>query len=385
MKFIHDTISVCDHCYRHIPGVVFEKDDKIWLTKLCQDHGEQQEIVEIDTEFYYNLTKTDTTEISSLMFESTNRCQLNCPHCYQLPDNKSTDRPLGLLLATVDSYPQGVLPMIAGAEPTMHKEIVTLATSISNKYGRTRILTNGLKFANKKFAKELLADPNILPEIGLNHWSYQGKKVHEKQLRGINNIKELSRVGDVGYTVESFDHLPEIFKEIEELADDKINVFRIRFGSFIGRSSDQERNYLSKTIKKMKELLGDDLVPAPLDDNPYHVMYTWKGIKLRIIQWPDVRNIDMEELNTGPWANFYEGPITNFVHQVIMRDAFVNNNLPKLDDCPPYYHVKLGKDLTLPENLHWKHGWTGPVEFKEFDYTIKDPRKKPLRIKKWLS
>lgn len=385
MKFIHDTISVCNHCYRHIPGIVFEKDDKIWLTKLCQEHGEQQEIVEIDTEFYYNLTKTNITEISSLMFESTNRCQLNCPHCYQLPDNRSTDKPLGLLLATVDSYPKGMLPMIAGAEPTMHKDIITLANTVANKYGRTRILTNGLKFANKKFARELLSNPNILPEIGLNHWSYQGKKVHDKQLLGIANIKEVSKAGDVGYTVESFDHLPEIFKEIEELADDKINVFRIRFGSFIGRSSDQERNYLSRTIKKMKELLGDELVPEPLDDNPYHVMYNWKGIKLRIIQWPDVRNIDMEELNTGPWANFYDGPITNFVHQVIMRDAFVNNNLKKLDDCPPYYHIKLGKDLTSPENHYWKDGWTGPVEFKEFDYTIKDDRKKPLRINVWLS
>ena len=33
MKFIHDTVSVCNECYRHIPGVVFERDDQIWLTK----------------------------------------------------------------------------------------------------------------------------------------------------------------------------------------------------------------------------------------------------------------------------------------------------------------------------------------------------------------
>jgi hypothetical protein len=384
MKFIHDTISVCNHCYRHIPGIVFEKDDKIWLTKKCSEHGEQQEIVEIDTEFYYNINKADTTEISSLMFEATNKCQLNCPHCYQLPDNRSVDKSSELLLSTVDTYPKGLIPMIAGAEPTLHNDIITMAHSLADKYGKTRILTNGLQFANKTFTNNLLSNPNVLPEIGLNHWSYQGKKVHNKQLRAIENIKEVSKVGDIGYTIESFDHLPEIFEEVEKLADDKVNVFRIRFGSFIGRSSDQERNYLSKTLKKMHNILGNELVPDPLDDNPYHVMYKWRGIKLRIIQWPDVRSIDMEELNTGPWANFYDGPITNFVHQVIMRDAFVNNKLKKLDDCPPHYHIKLGQKLTLLENRHWKENWKGPVDFTEFDYTIKDEQKKPKGIR-WLN
>lgn len=381
MKFIHDTISLCNYCYRHIPGIVYEKDDKIWITKKCQEHGEQQELVEIDPEFYYNITKSDNTEISSLMFESTNRCNLTCPHCYQLPDNKSIDKSLDLLLSQVDSYPAGLLPMIAGAEPTMHKDITGLAHSLADKYGRTRILTNGLKFSNKSFTQKLLSRPEIIPEIGLNHWSYQGKKVHHKQLEGIQNIKDVSRVGDIGYTVESFDHLPEIFEEIQTLADNKVNVFRIRFGSFIGRSSDQERNYLSKTFKSIKNLLGNDLKPLPFaDDNPYHLMYSWGDIKLRIIQWPDVRNIDMEELNTGPWANFHNGPITNFVHQVIMRDAFVNNKLKKLDDCPEYYHIKLGSKLSKPENKHWKEGWNGPVEFTEFDYTIKDPKKRPKRF-----
>jgi hypothetical protein len=385
MKFIHDTISLCNECYRHIPGIVFEKDDKIWITKRCEEHGEQQEIIEIDPEFYYNINKADLGQFFSIMFESTNKCQLNCPHCYQLPDNKSVDTPLDLLLSTIDGYPKGFMPMVAGAESTMYSDIVPLSHALADKYGGTRLLTNGLKFADKDFTKKLLSHPGVSVAFGLNHWSYQGKKVHEKQLRAIENIKEISTIDDIGYTVEDLDHLPEIFEEIAQLADSKVKLVRIRFGSFIGRSSDQQRNYLSKTIKRIKEIVGDELIPAPVDDNPYHVMYTWRGITLRIIQWPDVRNIDMEELNTGPWANFHDGPITNFVHQVIMRDAFVNNKMPKLDDCPPFYHIKNNKDIELAENKYWKEGWQGPVEFTEFDYTIKDDRKKPLKIKKWFT
>jgi hypothetical protein len=45
----------------------------------------------------------------------------------------------------------------------------------------------------------------------------------------------------------------------------------------------------------------------------------------------------LDYLKTGPWSYFYDGPVTNFVHQVIMRDATINNNLPKLDEVPFIY------------------------------------------------
>lgn len=381
MKFIHDTISLCNHCYRHIPGVVYEKDDKIWITKKCEEHGEQQELVEIDPEFYYGIKKTDFGHIRALMFEVSNKCQLNCPHCYQLPDNKTVDKPLDLILSMVDSYPKGFMPMLAGAEATLHKDIIPLAHALADKYQRTRILTNGLKFADREFTRKIM-EKSVGAAIGLNHWSYQGKKVHEKQLRGIENIKEFGVVDDIAYTIESLDHIPEILEEIEKIASKGVSLVRLRLGSFIGRSSDQNRNFLSKTLDKIRSIVGDELIPAPVDDNPYHVMYTWRGITLRIIQWPDVRNIDMEELNTGPWANFQDGPITNFVHQVILRDAFVNNNLQRFDECPSYYHIKTPDQIG---ESHWKTNWAGPVDFTEFDYTIKDERKKPLKVRKWLS
>lgn len=385
MKFIHDTISLCNYCYRHIPGIVFEKEDQIWLTKKCNCHGEQQEIVELDLDYYYNITKTRPWKFASCMFEATNKCQLECPHCYQIPDNKSIDRPIELIMNQLEDFPQGVVPMIAGAEPTLYKDIIPLAHAIVDQWGSTNILSNGLKFVDKRFAKELLYDKQVYVSVGLNHWTYQGERIHKQQLTAINNIKEVSTIDVVAYTVESFDHLPEILEEIDKIGDEKIRMFRLRFGSFIGRSSDNHRNYLSRTIKKIKEIVGDEVKATPLDDNPYHNMFEWREKSLRIIQWPDVRNIDMEELLTGPWAQFHDGPVTNFVHQVIMRDVFVNNKIKKLDDCPWYYHFKTHDQLASSEFRYWRDGWKGPVDFTDFDYTIKDERKKPLTIKKWLN
>ena len=187
-------------------------------------------------------------------------------------------------------------------------------------------------------------------------------------------------LGYVGYTIESLDDVEDILKEISEIHDPKIMMYRIRCGSFIGRSADKQRSYLSNLVKKVQTILGEKVCFGVYDDNPYHVMMEWGSIKLRLIQWPDVTNIDMEELRTGPWCNFYEGPITNFVHQVITRDAYVNMKLPMLDIVPTRYQYRR---INEPfNNDHWRHHWSSPTTFKEFDFSITDPSMLPIDIEK---
>jgi hypothetical protein len=144
-------------------------------------------------------------------------------------------------------------------------------------------------------------------------------------------------------------------------------------GASIGRST-EGRNYLSNTVTALKTLLGDELVYTPLEENLYHNMYNWKGMKIRLIQWPDVRSIDMEELSNGPWANFIQGPISNYIHQVILRDAFINNKLKPLDITPDYYRLQDTK------KEYWKTNWTGPVDIDRLEYYIEDPQRRPKKL-----
>jgi hypothetical protein len=341
------------------------------MKKNCPEHGIMDSIVEVDPEFYYELEhKKDFTTFNQVLFEVTDRCQLNCPHCYHLPDNKITDSPIDIILEQVRSFPQDCMPMFAGAEATLRKDFVKLCNKVSNLgFEEFSLITNGIKFADKKFTKECFESGLKQLCFGLNHYSYQGKKVHTKQLKALDNLFEFNyNLGYVGYTIESLDDVEEILAEIHEMHNPKINHYRIRCGSFIGRSLDKHRSYLSNLVKKIKSILGNDVKKGIYDDNPYHVMMEWGEIKLRLIQWPDVTNIDMEELATGPWCEFIDGPITNFVHQVIVRDAVKNNNLPVIDYAPKKYHYRR---ITEEFNdHHWKHHWHGPVKFTEFDWTI---------------
>jgi uncharacterized radical SAM superfamily Fe-S cluster-containing enzyme len=385
MLFIHNTVSLCDHCYRHIPAIVYEQDNEIRMTKRCPDHGESTSVVETDPAFYYGLEHhRDIESFNQVLFEASDRCQLECPHCYHLPDNKVQDRPISDVLEQLKKFPKDSAPMLAGAEATLRPDFVELCEEINSLgFPKFELLTNGLRFANRDFAQDCYDAGLGSICLGLNHPSYQGEKIHDKQLAALQNLIEVGYpIGYVGYTIESYDHLSFILDEIKRIHHPQINHYRIRCGSFIGRSSDQTRSYLSALVKKIKEITNDQIEPYLSDDNPYHVMVNWNGILLRLIQWPDVTNIDMEELATGPWCQFYEGPITNFVHQVITRDAYKNMSMPKLDEAPLRYQYRPMSNYHFD---YWKNCWAGPTSTSSFDWSFFEPSKTsmiPIKVVK---
>lgn len=370
MLFIHKTISLCDNCYRHIPAIVYENNNKIMMCKTCSEHGSKDSIVEIDTEFYYGLIHhKDIDSFNQVLFEATDRCQLSCPHCYHLPNNKIQDRSILDIIDQLRQFPNDCSPMLAGAEATLRPDFIELCQEIKKlDFKQFEVLSNGLKFSSIKFTKECFKSGLKNMCLGLNHPKYQGKVVHDKQLIALQNMINTGyNIGYVGYTIEDYDHLEFILNEIKNINCKQIDHFRIRCGSFIGRSSDRQRSYLSTLVSKIRELTNNEITPYPLsDDNPYHILVNWNGITLRLIQWPDVTNIDMEELATGPWCQFYDGPITNFVHQVITRDAYKNMKLPQLDIVPKQYQYR---SMTVSNFKHWKHDWKGLYKFTEFEKT----------------
>jgi hypothetical protein len=340
------------------------------MTKRCPDHGEMTSIVEIDTAFYYSLEHhRDIESFNQVLFEASDRCQLECPHCYHLPDNKIQDRSIQDILDQLKQFPKDSAPMLAGAEATLRPDFVELCSEIDKlDFNKFELLSNGLRFADMEFTTDCFNAGLKNMCLGLNHPSYQGEKVHNKQLRGLDNMIEAGyQIGYVGYTIEDYDHLPFILNEIKSINHKQINHYRIRCGSFIGRSNDQQRGYLSVLVNKIKQLLGGEVLAYASDDNPYHVMLQWNDVLLRLIQWPDVTNVDLEELATGPWCQFYDGPISNFVHQVITRDAYKNMGMSQLDKVPLKYQYR---SMSNSMYHYWKHGWQGPVPFTEFNWDL---------------
>ena len=341
------TVSLCHQCYSHIPAWKYFLDGSVYMSKHCAIHGISHHMIESDELFYKSLNYTQSTMEfnfnASLLTEVTDRCNLECPHCYHLPDSDTSDIPLTEFIDLITQYPLGPGEIerivLTGAEATLRKDFIEVISAIKDMGLYPVVMSNAIRFGDKNFtlrAKEAgVANVNV----GLNHPNYiDHAVVRRKQVTALNTMHEIGvTVGYIGYTMIDLNELDFILNEVVH-SPWHPNTFRIRAGSEIGRNGTTDRVYLSDIFKAAKLWCEQNnkefKIIGNADDNIYHIMVKIEDKIVRLIQWCDITDIDMEELRSGPWCDFVSDGITNFLHQIIRRDVWKNqkNTLP---DVPP--------------------------------------------------
>jgi uncharacterized Fe-S cluster-containing radical SAM superfamily protein len=343
------TVSLCHHCHRHIPAWRYHKDNQVFIAKSCPIHGISHHMIESDYEFYANLYYTqdnpDFNFNGGVLIEGSDRCNLECPHCYHLPENDARDPSIEELLDQIRDMPVGEdgvhRIILAGAESTLRKDFPELITAIRELDPEmdVSVMTNGIRFNDSDFIHKCVEAGLAGVNIGLNHPSYiDHETVRRKQVSAIENMhREDIKIGYISYTMVDFSELDYILTEITSNPWTPKN-FRIRNGAEIGRNASTEQPFVSNLYKRAEQWCKDHskqferIIEA--DNNIYHVMVKIEDKIVRLISWCDETNIDMEELRSGPWCNFVPDGITNFLHQIIRRDVFKNKGLA-LPDSPP--------------------------------------------------
>ena len=339
------TVSLCQHCHYHVPALRYHKNNQVFIAKHCETHGTSHHMIESDYEFYRNIYYTqDNPQYNfngGVLIEVTDRCNLACPHCYHEPDNALTDQSSNKIIEQIKTWAIGKdgidRVILSGAEPTLRKDFNALVEEINNLDPNidVSVMTNGIRFSDRNYVKSAIASGLSSVNIGLNHPSYNDHKaIRKKQLEAINNAHaEGLHISYISYTMMTLQEVDFIMNEICS-NDWRSKNFRIRYGSDIGRNPGQVRIFVSDVYKAIEQWCKDSsksferIIEA--DNNIYHVMARVDGKDIRIIQWCDETDIDMEELRSGPWCDFVPGGITNFLHQIIRRDAWKNkgNTLP---------------------------------------------------------
>lgn len=346
---IGKTVSLCHECHKHVPALRYEKNGQIWMAKSCSDHGITHHIIEPDADFYHRLQcNYDNPQFNfngGVLIEGSDRCNLECPHCYHEPDNKIKDPIRSLLVANIKRLPIGDDAVhriiLAGAESTLRKDFAELVAEINDLHPSmdVSVMTNGIRFNETDFVKKALDAGLASANIGLNHPSYiNHNTVRQKQVSAIENMHKLgAHIGYISYTMNNFSELNDILHEITTESWMPKN-FRIRYGSDIGRNPGQQRLWVSDIYKATQQWCRTNnkhfKLIEPADNNIYHVMVEIEDKTVRLIQWCDETDIDMEELKSGPWCNFVPDGVTNFLHQIIRRDVWKNKGF-RLPDTPP--------------------------------------------------
>ena len=178
-RVIKTTTSICPECLEKIPAEVVEKDNRVFMLKTCEKHGDFSALLASDVRHYYVADPAveqvacccgpsqhcgDQVENHScnMLIEITQSCNLTCPTCYagSSPQNKSF-----MSLEKFESTLDGLLEMgkgeadliqLSGGEPTIHPDFFTmLQMAIDKGIKQVYINTNGLLLAKSDFADRI--------------------------------------------------------------------------------------------------------------------------------------------------------------------------------------------------------------------------------------
>ncbi len=224
-KLVFWTRSICPEDYRILPAVVFERDGKIWIRRVCPEHGEIEEIYWGDAELFYKALqfKAPGQKIENVNIDSpgpcpfncglcplhknqtalanivlTNRCDLSCWYCFFYAEaagfvyepSLEEIREMVRTLRRQGPFPPNAV-QLTGGEPLLRDDLIDIIKMLREE-GITHIQlnTNGIRFARiwleqgfeaaVKFAREIreagvntvyLSFDGITPKVNIkNHW-----------------------------------------------------------------------------------------------------------------------------------------------------------------------------------------------------------------------
>jgi uncharacterized radical SAM superfamily Fe-S cluster-containing enzyme len=197
-RLLKTTISLCSDCLGHVPALVFSRAGRVFMRKLCEDHGFSEAVLENDEHFYHLSNKDHwgrrfaadkvmdfpafagdccngengrgvseddfadqaANKSCTILVEVTNACNLACPVCYS---DAHGDRKMPL--AVFKEYVarlierKGALDSVqlTGGEAVLHPEFWEMVAFLHEQSVKKIYLpTNGIAFADADVAARLL-------------------------------------------------------------------------------------------------------------------------------------------------------------------------------------------------------------------------------------
>jgi uncharacterized radical SAM superfamily Fe-S cluster-containing enzyme len=224
------TNSLCNECLKVIPAKIVFKDNKVYILKYCNKHGEQLELLEHDIEYFKHkrdfdkagtITQTQTEVKNGCpydcglcpnhdqhscinLIEITDKCNMQCNTCYA-SSGKGKDKPLEKIIEMIDFAAdaeggRGEVIQISGGEPTLHQDIIEIIKHARSRFQFVMLNTNGIRIAeDKEFVKELSQFKGKF-EIYLQFDSFKdeiyntirGRNLKDLKQKAIDNLNEYS-------------------------------------------------------------------------------------------------------------------------------------------------------------------------------------------------
>lgn len=186
-KLVRATHSLCPACYRLIPAAIVERNEKLYMKKVCPEHGEFEDLYYGDVGMYYKfdyweyegrgpkvpyvnldsvcpfncgLCPMHHQQTALLNLVITNRCDLSCWYCFFFAEKagyvyEPTLEQIKLMIDQLKKQGKTMVVQITGGEPTLRENLIEIIRFLKE---------NGVKHIQLNtwggtFAKMYLEDP----------------------------------------------------------------------------------------------------------------------------------------------------------------------------------------------------------------------------------
>ena len=212
--------------------------------------------------------KERTLDGSIAIWNFTNRCNLQCHHCYSYASADSKDfLSTKFILSSIDELKKANIKFVifSGGEPLLREDIFDIADKMRKEGIITYLSTNGL-FINEKNVDKIIQKFNY---IGISidgmeevHDYFRGKKgSYKKSIEAIKLIQSYGGNAGIRFTItnETKDSFYDIFKLSEDIGVNKIYISHLVYSGRgfdnlkIDISKEQRREFVDFIINKAFE------------------------------------------------------------------------------------------------------------------------------------
>ncbi len=212
--------------------------------------------------------KERTLDGSIAIWNFTNRCNLQCHHCYSYASANSKDfLSTKFILSSIDELKKANIKFVifSGGEPLLREDIFDIADKMRKEGIITYLSTNGL-FINEKNVDKIIQKFNY---IGISidgmeevHDYFRGKKgSFKKSIEAIKLIQSYGGNAGIRFTItnETKDSFYDIFKLSEDIGVNKIYISHLVYSGRgfdnlkIDISKEQRREFVDFIINKAFE------------------------------------------------------------------------------------------------------------------------------------
>jgi uncharacterized radical SAM superfamily Fe-S cluster-containing enzyme len=177
--YLSSTTSLCPTCLERVPGAYEARNDAVYLTRSCPEHGTTSREVwgsRDHWEWASNFGPTNKTDASEdltvdgdhaclAVVEITQECNLSCSYCFASSGPGGTQLPFEDVVGLLDTIREngGTRPIqFSGGEPTVHDQLPELVEQAREMgFDHIEVNTNGINLAHREGYAERLADAGV--------------------------------------------------------------------------------------------------------------------------------------------------------------------------------------------------------------------------------